>query len=231
MTLRFLASLALAGLPGLALAGGLGAPPAPPLPAPSAPSAPPAAPADWSGPYVGAQLGFGALSAEGGAEGAVDGDRLAAFEGSGALAGVHAGYLLDLGRLVAGAELDWDASSLDLESAGPLAEEGLVVGSLDSVARLKARLGVDAGRLLPYVSAGMARGALSYDDPVAEEGLEDSASGRFVGLGADYQLSDRFTLGLEALRHDLDGPALRVPGDRDHDTQVDTVTLRGSFSF
>ena len=71
---------------------------------------------------------------------------------TGALYGVHAGYMYDFGRIVAGAEIDWDATNINVDV--PNSADGV---DLDSVARAKLRLGYDAGRFLPYVTAGYAR--------------------------------------------------------------------------
>ena len=73
---------------------------------------------DWSGAYVGGQLGYADTDTSAGA-----------LDGYGMLGGVHAGYRWDMGTFVAGAELDYDTASVDL---------GAVPGdTLDDIARLK----------------------------------------------------------------------------------------------
>lgn len=219
-------TLALVAAP--AFAGGFA-----PVVAPVAPAAPvavaPVAPAsDWTGFYVGGQLGYGSLGLD-----ITDGSESAEIaDGSGALYGVHAGYMRDFGRIVLGAELDWDLTAIDLEVDPAFDPDVGTLGSVDSVARAKVRLGYDVGRFLPYVTAGVARASLSYDAPEAEGAFDDTTTGRFVGLGVVYAVNDRFTVGIEALRHDFDGPG--VSGDTNGlglETSVDTISLRGSWRF
>lgn len=90
---------------------------------------------DWSGAYVGAQLGY--LDVDG--PGAVDGDDVAY--------GLHAGYNYDLGSWVIGGELELDWTDVSL---------GGGAATVDRVFRAKVKLGYDAGAFLPYVTVGYA---------------------------------------------------------------------------
>lgn len=160
------------GLP--ALAGGMTTPVEEPMV--YAELAPVIAPsADWSGGYVGAQLGYGDVNSNG-----------AGLDGNGAIGGVHAGYLMDFGQFVTGAELSYDTSNIDLGAAGD---------TLDSVARLKLIAGYDLGRTMIYGSAGVARASATLG------GVGQSDNGYFVGLGADYALTDQWTFGGEVMAH------------------------------
>lgn len=157
-----------------ALAGGYSAP------VTEAPVAAPvvAAPVgtDWTGGYVGAQIGYGDASA-----GAVDGD--------GATYGLRAGYDWDLGNWVVGAGVDWDKTEIDL---------GTGTDNIDSIARLKLRAGYDLGRTLVYGTAGAARAEADLG------GVSRSDNGWFAGIGADYALNDRWTVGGELLHNQFD---------------------------
>ena len=132
---------------------------------------------DWGGFYAGAQLGYGNITSGG-----------AGLDGNDAIGGVHAGYRYDLGRAVLGGELDYNAASIDLGTGS----------SLDSVARLKLMAGADLGRTLIYVTAGAA-----YADATLG-GASASGNGYFAGVGVDYQVSDKWTLGGEVLGHRFD---------------------------
>jgi outer membrane immunogenic protein len=192
--------------------------PAPVAPAPviaPAPVTPVSTGSDWTGFYVGGQLGFGNLSIDDNDDATDDGD----FDG--ALYGVHAGYMRDFGRLVLGAEIDWDATNIGIDSAG--VEDAV---DLDSVARAKLRLGYDAGRFLPYVTAGYARAMLSSDIDAIDAGLDDSYDGHFYGIGAAYQVNDRFSVGAEVLRHNFEDTPVA-----DFDTDVTTASIRASWRF
>lgn len=159
-------------------------------------SAVPAKAEDWTGAYGGFQ--FSVLSGE--ASGAADGT------GSGGLAGLNAGYDVDFGRFVLGAEVEANFGRLDL---GDDLE-------IDSVARLKFRAGADLGRSFVYGTAGIAR---------AETSLGPGAGG-FAGLGAGWRLGERTTLGGEVLYQqfdDIDGSGV--------DAEATTATARVTFSF
>lgn len=203
---------------GPALAGGFAQPIATPTVAPP-PVAPIVAPsADWSGAYVGGQLGFGRLTLED-----TSGADLEDDVNSDVLFGLHAGYMFDFGRLVLGAELDYDWTSIESDYYD-IDEEPL---QLDSVARAKLRLGYDVGRVLPYVTAGVARASFSSDDPDTGPFLEDSYDGRFAGLGVSYAATDNLVVGIEVLRSDFED----APFVDSDDSQIDSVTLRGSLRF
>ncbi len=131
---------------------------------------------DWTGGYVGAQIGYGDVSA-----GAVDGD--------GATYGLRGGYDWDLGDWVLGAGVDWDKTDIDL-GGGP--------DNIDNIARLKFRAGYDLGRTLIYGTAGAARAEGDIG------GVSRSDNGWFAGIGADYALNDRWTLGGEVLHNQFD---------------------------
>ncbi|WP_431299632.1 outer membrane protein [Tabrizicola sp. BL-A-41-H6] len=143
--------------------------------------------ADWSGFYAGAQLGYGDVSSS------PDG-----LGGNGELGGLHAGYRWDFGQFVAGAEVDWDKTNIDL---------GGDAGSLDDVARLKLIGGADLGRALVYGSVGMAKANAT----VGGEDLSDT--GYTLGAGVDYAITDSWTVGGELMGHqfnDFDGSGVDI---------------------
>lgn len=200
-TSMLVAPLAMAA--GMASAGGIAEPVAEPAPAPVA-VAPAPAPMgnDWTGFYAGGQLGYGKLSS----------DQIADTDDpEGAIYGVHAGYNYDLGSIVLGGEVDFDLSNIEAED--PATE-------VDSVARLKAKLGYDAGQFMPYLTAGVARlqtaGALDGD-----------TDGSFAGLGLSYLATDNLIVGGEVLQHQFEDVADASGVDID----ATTLSLRASFRF
>ena len=162
---------ALMGVP--ALAGGLNQPVT--EPAPMAPVVQIAPSQDWTGGYVGAQLGYGRGKYAGTAD-------------SGATYGLRAGYDWDLGNWVLGAGIDWDKSEMNMGGGT----------KIDNIARLKLRAGADLGRTLVYATAG---GAHVKAD-IAGVGMSDN--GWFAGLGAEYAINDRWTVGGEVLENRFD---------------------------
>lgn len=139
-----------------------------------------AAPAfDWTGGYVGAQLGYGDF----------DVDVPGVSSADGLIGGLHAGYNWDMGDWVTGVELDWDVADADF---------GSNAGDIDNVVRLKAKLGRDLGRTLVYGAVG---GVWAEGD-FAGIGSQDDI-GWLVGGGVDYAVTNNWILGGEVLYHDF----------------------------
>lgn len=194
------APLALAA--GMATAGGLAEPVATPAPVTVAP-APVQMGNDWTGFYAGGQLGFGKLDSD---------QILDSDDPSGAIYGVHAGYNYDLGSLVVGGEIDYDATNIEVDSPAT---------DVDSVARLKAKLGYDAGLFMPYVTAGVARMETSGTT------WDGETDGSFAGLGLSYMATDTLMVGGEVLQHQFEDVADNAGTDID----ATTLSLRASFKF
>lgn len=153
--------------------------------------APVAAPApvagtDWTGFYGGLQLDFLTNGEDDG--GATDGE----FDGI--LYGVFGGYRYDFGNVVAGVELDYLHGSGDFETT-----TGINAGDVDDIdyqlTRVGVELGYDAGPALLYATGGYSY--LEIDVPLGE--FEDD--GFFYGVGVDYLVTDRITVGAELLHH------------------------------
>ena len=160
---------ALAALAVPAVAGGLAAPVVEaPVMAP-APVAGPVTGSDWNGGWVGLDLGAGRSSAAG-------------QKHNGSVYGVRGGYDYDLGQWVVGGALSWDKTNLDL---------GASPDKLKDVARLTVRAGADLGQTLVYAKVGAARASAD----IGGQSLHDN--GWTAGIGADYRLNDRWTVGGE----------------------------------
>lgn len=198
-TTLLVAGLATLSLAAPAFAGGVGDPA--PAPAPTIVPAPmPVATTDWSGFYAGGSLGYGDVTGS-----ATLGDDV-----NGATYGVFGGYLYDLGNYIVGGELEIEGSNITDTVSGL---------DVDSVARLKFRAGYDAGQWLPYVTAGAAQLTTSG-------AIDDSDTGAFYGVGADYQVSDRMRVGAEVLQHNFDDFA-----GSGIDVDATTLAARVSFQF
>lgn len=154
---------------------------------------------NWTGGYVGAQLGYGDVDSNG-----------AGLDGYGWLGGVHAGYRWDMGSWVAGTELSWDKSGIDL---------GDVDGDqLDSVAALKLTVGREIGNSLVYGALGAAHANASV------AGADLSDTGLVYGIGFDHALNDKWTVGGEVLEHkfnDFDGSGV----------DLDATTLKAKVAM
>ncbi len=170
--MKFISSLVVAtALSAPAFAGGMAEPVAEPMVAPviMAPVS-----ADWTGFYVGGQLGYGDVSSN-----------VVGVDGNGAIGGVHAGYRYDFGQFVAGAELAYNGASIDLNPTS----------KLDSVTQLKVMGGYDLGSTLVYGTVGAAYAKANLG------GVDRSDNGYLVGLGMDYAINDQWTVGAEFAHH------------------------------
>lgn len=124
--------VAMVALP--AFAGGPSAVAEEPVVAP-APITLPAPSADWSGLYVGGQLGYGDIGSSG------------ALGGDGMTGGLLAGYRADFGQFVAGVEGNFDWADIDIGGGA----------TLESISRLKLVGGYDLGPALVYGTVAAVR--------------------------------------------------------------------------
>lgn len=174
LTMMALPAALLAASP--ALAGGLDPAPAEPIVVTQA--QPVFAGTDWTGFYVGGQIGYGQV------------DTSIGIEGDGILGGVHLGYMWDFGSTVIGAELDYDTAELELDAGA---------GTIDDVTRLKLRAGYDLGNgALLYGTLGMAQAGATLG------GIDRDDTGWLAGAGAAFDLGGGWVAGGELLYHQFD---------------------------
>ncbi|SEM45109.1 Opacity protein [Loktanella fryxellensis] len=159
-----------------AFAGGIAAPVMEAAPvAPVAVATPVIVTNDWSGFYLGGQIGTGDVELDNG---------VAAVEQDLSSYGVQAGYLYDLGSFVLGGEASYNVLDID------------TLGDDNSVTRVGVIAGYDAGRFLPYLTGGYA----SLDVGL----LDESDDGYYYGVGAMYAVTDSLNVGIEYLDHQFD---------------------------
>lgn len=156
-----------------------------------------AAQTDWTGFYAGLQYGEGDAEVSFGAA-AASGD----FDAFGA----HAGYNHDFGQYVIGGELAYNDINADADG---------------DLTQLRARAGVDLGRFMPYATLGFARVSLESG------GVDVSESGITYGVGAEYLVTEKFSVGLEYSRSDFSD----VEGVSGLDLDTDMVQIRASYHF
>jgi len=152
------------GSASIAAAGGMDEPIAPSAPVSPAPVA---APADWTGFYVGGDIGTGRSET----------DFFGSFDLDHSMYRVRAGYRHDFGTVVVGGELTYGVFNVDT-----IDDDYTRLG-------LDLKLGYDAGDLLPYVSLGLAR----LDNPLTN----DTEQGYAYGVGLAYRINDRFSVNVD----------------------------------
>lgn len=166
MKRMMMAASALAMTTGAAFAGGY-TPTVTDAPVP-APAVVPVVANDWTGGYVGAQLGYGKPDE--------------ALTTDGAFGGVHAGYIQDYGRYAIGGEVAYNGADMDSDAAGKVKD----------FTDVKLIAGVPYGKWLPYgtIGASYVRADINGDSK--------SDTLPMVGVGVKYQLNDQWLLGAEA---------------------------------
>lgn len=163
---------------------------------------------DWSGAYGGVQLGYGT------GEFSTDTDD---YDSDGVIGGFHLGYNWNMGDWVVGTELQYDKSELEIDS-------GTGSGSFDEIARLKLRAGREFGAGLLYGTAGLAYANFNGASGALSGDLNDP--GYTLGLGYDYRLNERWTLGGEYQHHMFDDF-----GATGNDVDFGTAHVRVSYGF
>jgi len=166
---------------------------------------------DWSGPYVG--LGYGKTS------GGLDYTPGGSFDLNGGNAtSLYAGYLMQRGALVYGGELAFSKGNDTFATGFP-------TENVDRIIDLKGRVGYAANKALFYGAVGFS--SMKYDVPVISNSF--TTSGLNYGLGVDFAVTDRVTMGLEYLARKTEGDTFNVGQTADLD--VNTITFRVGFSF
>lgn len=134
---------------------------------------------DWTGFFVGAQIGYADVEADTGAT---------SLDDDGFTYGLRAGYDYDFGTFVLGGIVQYDELDITLgEGAGAI--------DVENVLRVGARAGLDSGRNLFYLTAGYAN---------ADTDAIGDADGYFAGVGYEVFLTQNVTAGAELLYHEFD---------------------------
>jgi len=153
--------------------------------------APLAAVYDWTGAYIGAQVGYGWADIDR-STGAFDNS----YDANGLLAGVHLGYNHQIDQFVIGIEGDIDWADLDGDDAG-------AGGTIDATdfnwtGSIRARLGYAFDRLLVYGTGGIAFASIDQINaagvPVS---IRKTYTGWTVGAGAEYAFADNLSTRIE----------------------------------
>lgn len=186
-------------------------------------------PFNWTGFYLGGHAGGG----WGDADTWIPSHPTFTVETSGFVGGVHGGYNHQMGRLVLGIEGDWSASNVDGDhlSGGSNSERYSVEENWR--ASIRGRVGYAADRALFFATAGVAW--VDLDTQYLHPGSSPSevrgttATGFTVGGGAEYALSNNWSLRGEYLysSYDTERFAHNGPSDVDYTTHE----LRAGISY
>jgi outer membrane immunogenic protein len=171
------------------------------LPGPAYPSPPvayerPYVWGNWSGFYVGANVGYG--SSPNNDQLALSGDFPTGLSPAGAFAGGQIGYNWQFGRLVLGAEADFQGAGIS-DRVQDLNFGDNFHSSLDWFGTVRGRLGYGFDRMLVYATGGFAYGGIhsGVDGPLLPGSpyrFDGTATGYVLGAGLEYKLTPTLSI-------------------------------------
>ncbi|SDR23456.1 outer membrane immunogenic protein [Pseudovibrio sp. Tun.PSC04-5.I4] len=162
----------------------------------------------WDGFYAGLNVGYGA----GEFTQALKNTKWGADENyDGFLAGATLGYNKSYDRIVVGLEADFQVSNIEksfsTDADWTCVPTDACKNKIDWFGTLRARLGLQIGKFLPYVTGGLAIASVhSYDAPVAVAGstnLKAVEMGWTAGGGLEASVTDNVSLKFDMLYIDL----------------------------
>jgi outer membrane immunogenic protein len=179
--------------------------------------------ADWTGPYVGATLGYGLGDTVIDDQDCNISCSSQTFSPASATYGVGAGYNYQMGSTVLGVEADWSGMNADKEATTNWPSHYKV--ELDSFWTLRARAGLALDRTLIYATAGFAGVKQSVEADSTSSGVvrhhlsvDETTTGMVYGGGLEFAVNGPWRAKMEYLH-------IALPGDnniRDDGTSCPT---------
>jgi len=196
----------------------------------------PVASFNWSGAYLGAEIGYGWGKSHHFTQ--TTPASTPKFTLDGALGGVTAGYNYQINNWVLGAEADFSAADIK-GSVGSTPEWGCDSGcrtKVDWFGTVRARAGYAFDRTLPYVTGGLAYGHIKgYVDGEPDYSRDNTNAGWTVGAGVEHAFTDHLTAKIEYLYVDLgkiDIEDFGVPfGQGYADAKFSTIKVGLNYKF
>lgn len=123
--------------------------------------------------------------------------------------GVYGGYNQDFGNFVLGGEIDYNDISND------------AIDDNGNLTRIRAKAGYDMGRFMPYITLGGAH--ISQNTDMGDI----SETGWTYGIGADFQVTDQWLVGLDYSQQKFNDVA-----DTDGlDLDSNMIQVRAAYKF
>ncbi|CAN7643204.1 outer membrane protein [Aminobacter sp. LjRoot7] len=188
----------------------------------------------WTGGYIGGQIGYGFGNADYVYEGSSDYDY--SNDPDGFLGGIYAGYNHQFANgVVLGLEADVAWGGLKDSALAPGDSEYSATTTIDLTGSARLRLGYAMDRLLPYVAGGVAFGKFNFDEYNLGDfysSADESLVGWTLGIGAEYALTDNWTLRGEYRyadygTHDF----ITQPEDEEYSADIRTHDVRFGVAY
>jgi len=210
----------------------------------------PAALYDWSGWYVGGNLGYGWGQADWTWDIPGLGDLRTDTKPKGILGGAQVGWQRQSGNFVGGFEFSWDAANLKNVTTNP--DTAGVFGGfardfhskIDSIFLAAIRLGIANDRWLTYAKGGYAGGedildVFRTDIQVHQTHSSQWANGWTLGAGIEYAFANNWIAGLEydyirlspSNKNGVNLPTTVLSNHINIDASVNVVMARLSYKF
>lgn len=193
-----------------------------------------AADQDWTGFYLGAQLGYIAGSANW--QNTSQDSRYSDGSPEGAAFGIYGGYDIDLGSVVLGIGGQYNVT--DSSDTQPFVTDLTDTATFDvsGYGSIDASLGIDLGQFKPYAVVGAAAANLDvyYTGSPDEDYATETLWGWSAGLGVDVALTDSIIGRLEYRHADYGSVEVTsdvtAPGET-HDLSLTSDTLTAGVAF
>lgn len=196
---------------------------------------------DWSGAYVGGDIGW--LGPSGHWDIGSPGNSFfgpTAYSGGGVTGGLHLGYNWQVDApFVLGVEVDWGLSNAEASSqtvGGLPAFGGSATSRWQGSAR--ARVGAAFDRMLLYGTAGVSVAKFDYWmaelPPVTKFAFSATRTGVIVGAGLEYALARDWSVRVEYRHADYGKAVAQVSpifGEQRHALRTDSVQFGFSYKF
>jgi len=157
---------------------------------------------DWSGFYVGAQVGFGDANLSGCIECSSSSVAFADdLNLNGITGGLHAGYNLQSNDIVFGIEGDINLNDWK-DRGNTVSDDEWQTGSVDVLGSIRGRLGIAAGDALFFVTGGVALSDaewVSYRDPPPKDTAKFNDIGAVLGGGVELMAFENISIRAEGL--------------------------------
>jgi outer membrane immunogenic protein len=179
----------------------------------------------WSGFYTGLFLGYGDTTVDTSEVGIGSVD----INGNGLTGGIIRGFNLQSGKFVYGLEGDLGIHEFKGNGGGAGGTLDQTIDHLWS-AHVRARLGYDMGRLLPFVAGGLSIGEVhNHRTSNMADGSIEELAGWTVGAGVDAKVSETILTRVEYLYENLGDATWRFTGaGRTISGDVDTHIVRAA---
>jgi outer membrane immunogenic protein len=190
---------------------------------------------NWSGVYVGGQVGYAFGSADYTLEELESGFDYE-HDPDGFIGGVYAGYNYQFTNgVVLGGEADIVWGDVEDSSVAQGNDNFSATTSIDWMGAARLRLGYAMGRFLPYVAAGVAFG--QFDFVERDEGdfygeADEDLIGWTLGLGAEYAVTDNWIVRGEYRYTDFDDQDfVEQPVDDDWSAKLRSHDIRLGIAY